>query len=108
MLLYHVICYFQCVQELKLKEQVEALYAQGKVDEARQQAAAAAAAAGDAEGANVAAAVGDDAKIADEEDAGGYRLGAAASLAWHSLWLFWAFGLETTGGCVQQWMGAKV
>lgn len=78
------------------------------MDEARQQAAAAAAAAGDAEGANGAAAVGDDAKIADEEDAGGYRLRAAASLAWQSLGLFRALRFGTTGGCVQQWMGAKV
>jgi hypothetical protein len=54
---------------LKLKEQVEALYAQGKIDDAKAAAAAAAAADGGADGAN-GAAVGDDAKIADDEDAG--------------------------------------
>lgn len=61
-------------QELKLKEQVEALYAQGKLDEARAKAAAAAAGDGGGggeggEGAADEAAAGDDAKIADDEDA---------------------------------------
>jgi hypothetical protein len=59
-------------QELKAREQVEALYQQGKEAEA----AAAAAAASDA-----AAAEGqgpDDAKIADDEDAGGCQLVVAA------------------------------
>jgi ribosomal protein L12E/L44/L45/RPP1/RPP2 len=59
-------------QELKAREQVEALYQQGK--EAEAAAAAAAAAAADS-----AAAEGqgpDDAKIADDEDAGGCQPGA--------------------------------
>lgn len=69
-------------QELKLKEQMEQLYAQGKVDEAHAKAAAAAAADGGGDAAAAADGeaegngVGDDAKIADDEDAGGCGAGS--------------------------------
>jgi hypothetical protein len=59
-------------QELKVKEQVELLYQQGKAEQAAAAAAAlaAAAAAGDADGVAAEVDAADDAKIADDEDAG--------------------------------------